>query len=183
MFSRFFWIGVFGLVFISNSAFAQSSKPVKCPKFIAKLSDGTYLPSKGNYMCFSSEASAKKSGFIHANSSSVQPPLPPVNNSSFLPFDVIGQGRMVSGSFRLPKGNVRVIMYQDLATCGGRGVSMYFNFYHDGLYEGATSTQGGLGAVEEEVQFLNHTGNYVIDTFGSGPQAVGCKWRVHIKPV
>src|SRR4051812_3969503 len=59
-----------------STAHAASGKK-KCPKFIASLETGQYLPSTGYYECFDKASAAQKAAFTPAVPAT--PPAPPAD--------------------------------------------------------------------------------------------------------
>lgn len=61
---------IFALLFLLIGSPAFAATKVKCPAYIGNSKDGTYLPAKGNYVCYSKSSGLKKAGYIPASSGS-----------------------------------------------------------------------------------------------------------------
>ncbi len=109
--SKFIVLSLFLLAVDSASA---QTRETRCPRLIGKLSDGTYVPAKGNHMCFSSVREAKRKGFIASESS---------QDIVFESTDRIN----LRGYGRLPKGVLKVNStgrYEVTIARGGKNCSL-----------------------------------------------------------
>ncbi len=203
MFSRGFGFKTLALFAVftmvaANEGQAQGGKKntTKCPALIGRVVNGTFLPAKGNYVCFKSEKKALAEGYILETSGGANPA--PTDS----PFAVDGVGANAARPFDVSRYSIKMSFKLDPNTCPV--INKYLGKYLVHIYKGGTfvTTLYGHGGNTVSDSIVLHaddavygkklkdvkgswqvsTSDSIFSPMNKYPEAKGCRWAVEVVP-